>query len=48
LYIDTKDSSDNILKERQQILPFTTNKETKITGNKFKLPSINFLKKNLI
>ena len=46
LYIDTKDSSDNILKERQQILPFTTNKETKITGNKFKLPSINFLEKN--
>ena len=46
LYIDTKDSSDNILKERQQILPFTTNKETKITVNKFKLPSINFLEKN--
>ena len=46
LYIDIKDSSDNILKERQQILPFTTNKETKITVNKFKLPSINFLEKN--
>ena len=46
LDIDIKDSSDNILKERQQILPFTTNKETKITGNKFKLPSINFLEKN--
>ena len=46
LGIDIKDSSNNILKERQQILPFTTNKETKITGNKFKLPSINFLEKN--
>ena len=46
LNIDIKDSSDNIFKERQQILPFTTNKETKITGNKFKLPSINFLEKN--
>ena len=46
LYIDIKDSSDNILKERQQILPFTTNNETKITVNKFKLPSINFLEKN--
>ena len=46
LGIDIKDSSDNILKERQQILPFVTNKETKITGNKFKLPSINFLEKN--
>ena len=46
LYIDTKDSSDNILKERQQILPFKTNNETKITVNKFKLPSINFLEKN--
>ena len=43
---DIKDSSDNILKERQQILPFTANKETKITGNKFKLPLINFLEKN--
>jgi len=46
LDVDIKDSSDNILKERQQILPFTTNKGTKITGNKFKLPSINFLEKN--
>jgi len=46
LGIDIKDSSNNILKERQQILPFATNKETKITGNKFKLPSINFLAKN--
>ncbi len=46
LGIDIKDSSNNILKERQQILPFVTNKETKITGNKFKLPSINFLEKN--
>ena len=46
LGIDIKDSSNNILKERQPILPFTTNKETKITGNKFKLPSINFLEKN--
>ena len=46
LDIDIKDSSDNILKERQQILPFKTNNETKITGNKFKLPSINFLEKN--
>lgn len=46
LGIDIKDSSDNIRKERQQILPFVTNKETKITGNKFKLPSINFLEKN--
>ena len=46
LDIDIKDSSDNILKERQQILPFTANKETKITGNKFKLPLINFLEKN--
>ena len=46
LHIDIKDSSDNILKERQQILPFKTNNETKITVNKFKLPSINFLEKN--
>ena len=46
LDIDIKDSSDNILKERQQILPFKTNNETKITVNKFKLPSINFLEKN--
>ena len=46
LDIDIKDSSDNIPKERQQILPFTKNKETKITGNKFKLPPIDFLEIN--
>ena len=46
LDVDIKDSSDNILKERQQILPFTINKEIKVAGNKFKLPSINFLEKN--
>ena len=46
LDINIKDASDNILKERQQILPFKTNNETKITVNKFKLPSINFLEKN--
>jgi len=46
LDIDIKDSSNNILKERQQILPFTKNKETKITGNKFKLPPIDFLEIN--
>ena len=46
LDVDIKDSSDNILKERQQILPFAINKEIKITGNKFKLPPINFLERN--
>ena len=42
---DIKVSSDNILKETQPILPFTTSKEIK-TLNNFELPTISFLEKN--
>ena len=33
-------------KEKQPILPFSQKKEVKISANKFKLPSLNFLEKN--
>ena len=46
LNMNIKDSSDNIFKETQPILPFATNnKETKALNN-FKLPTTNFLEKN--
>ena len=46
LNMNIKDSSDNIFKETQPILPFATNnKETKALNN-FKLPTTNFLENN--
>ena len=41
-------SSDALtaLKENQPALPFSTNKNSKITSSNFRLPSINFLEKN--
>ena len=44
--INTKASSDNILRETQPILPFAINKKTITSTNYFKLPSLNFLEKN--
>ena len=46
LNTDTKNSSENILKETQAILPFSTNKKSTTGNNNFKLPPINFLEKN--
>jgi S-DNA-T family DNA segregation ATPase FtsK/SpoIIIE len=46
LNTDTKDLSDNILQETQQILPFATKKEPAISGGDFRLPPLNFLEKN--
>ena len=43
---ELKDSSKNIVTEKQPILPFSTNKEPKISINNFKLPSVSFLEKN--
>jgi S-DNA-T family DNA segregation ATPase FtsK/SpoIIIE len=43
---DTKDLSDNILEETQQVLPFASKKEPAISGRDFKLPPLNFLEKN--
>ncbi len=37
---------ENISKEKQPILPFSNKKEVKSANNIFKLPTINFLKKN--
>ena len=44
--IEPKSTQDNPNKEKQPILPFLTNKEIKIMSNNFKLPTINFLRKN--
>ena len=41
-----KNNNNKIFKEIQPILPFSKNKESKITKNSFKLPPINFLEKN--
>ena len=42
---DIKISNNNLLKEKQPILPFANNKENKEINN-FKLPTISFLEKN--
>ncbi len=44
--IDIKTASDNIVQEKQPILPFSANKLTKSTKDNFKLPTLNFLEKN--
>jgi len=46
LDLELKNSSENIVTEKQPILPFSTNREPKISINNFKLPSVNFLEKN--
>lgn len=46
LNINIKDSSDNIFKETQPILPFATNNKEIKALNNFKLPTTNFLEKN--
>jgi len=46
LGVETKNFSDNALKETQAILPFATNKKPTITNSNFKLPPISFLEKN--
>ncbi len=44
--IDNNYIEKKIIEEKQPILPFSRNKETKNKTNGFKLPSINFLEKN--
>ena len=44
--LESENYEKNIVKEKQPILPFTLNKNTKITSNNFRLPHINFLEKN--
>ena len=46
LNMNIKDSSDNIFKETQPILPFATNNKEIKALNNFKLPTTNFLEKN--
>ena len=44
--LESENYEKNTTKEKQQILPFTANKDLKITSSNFRLPSINFLEKN--
>ena len=44
--MESKNLSNDIVKNTQQILPFSKNKEPKFVSNNFKLPPINFLEKN--
>ena len=46
-HIDEKNYKENTLKEKQPILPFSNKKKTEAINNIFKLPTINFLEKNL-
>ena len=47
VFLEQQNYKENISKEKQPILPFSKNKEIKSVGNIFKLPSTNFLEKNL-
>ena len=44
--LESENYEKNTTKEKQPILPFTANKDLKITSSNFRLPSINFLEKN--
>jgi len=44
--IDLPDQKSDLSEEKQPILPFQINKKTKTTLNTFKLPSLDFLRKN--
>ena len=44
--MESKNLSNDIVKNTQPILPFSKNKEPKFVSNNFKLPPINFLEKN--
>ena len=47
IYLEEQNLEKNIKKEKQPILPFTKSKELKNEKSIFKIPSINFLEKNL-
>ena len=44
--LEQQNYTENVSKEKQPILPFSNKGEVKYSKNIFKLPSINFLKKN--
>lgn len=46
VHLEKQSNEENTSKEKQPILPFSKKRETKSTNNIFKLPAINFLKKN--
>jgi len=43
---EQKNYEENILKEKQPVLPFSRKEKTKVSNNIFKLPTLNFLEKN--
>ena len=45
-YLETKEIAENNIVEKQPILPFKINKESKTYSSNFKLPPLNFLSKN--
>lgn len=46
VHLEQQNHEENISKEKQPILPFSNKREVKSVENIFKLPSVNFLKKN--
>ena len=44
--LETQAEKQNVIKEKQPILPFAKKREINITTNDYKLPSLNFLEKN--
>jgi len=47
VHLDQQNYKENTSKEKQPILPFSNKKKVESTNNIFKLPTINFLDKNL-
>jgi len=47
VHIDEQNDKENNFKEKQPILPFSNKKKAETAKNIFKLPSINFLEKNI-
>jgi len=45
--LEQQNNEENISKEKQPILPFSKKGEVKVTNNVFKLPTLNFLEKNI-
>ena len=47
VHIDEQNYKENAFKEKQPILPFSNKKKVETVNNIFKLPTLNFLEKNL-
>jgi len=47
VHVDEQNYKENAFKEKQPILPFSNKKKVETVNNIFKLPTLNFLEKNL-